>query len=126
VVVSYETIRRWCDKFGASFAHRAKAASREHAPEEASSATSESQRHLPVLRPRAPNVTRPAERMETQQRGAGRIGGADRKEVEMTSEQQARSAKRRLTVAADRASYSSLIEKRPARSGPKDCLEQSP
>ena len=21
VVVSYETIRRWCDKFGASFAH---------------------------------------------------------------------------------------------------------
>ena len=28
VVVSYETIRRWCDKFGASFAHRAKAASR--------------------------------------------------------------------------------------------------
>ncbi len=24
VVVSYETIRRWCDKFGASFAHRAK------------------------------------------------------------------------------------------------------
>ena len=28
VVVSYETIRRWCDKFGASFAHRAKAARR--------------------------------------------------------------------------------------------------
>ncbi|QTD95320.1 IS6 family transposase [Burkholderia anthina] len=25
VVVSYETIRRWCDKFGASFAHRVKA-----------------------------------------------------------------------------------------------------
>ncbi|MGF6819610.1 transposase-like protein [Paraburkholderia atlantica] len=22
VVVSYETIRRWCDKFGAGFAHR--------------------------------------------------------------------------------------------------------
>ena len=28
VVVSYETIRRWCDKFGASFAHRAKGARR--------------------------------------------------------------------------------------------------
>ena len=28
VVPSYETIRRWCDKFGASFAHRAKAARR--------------------------------------------------------------------------------------------------
>ena len=28
VVVSYETIRRWCDKFGASFARRAKAARR--------------------------------------------------------------------------------------------------
>ena len=25
VAVSYETIRRWCDKFGASFAHRARA-----------------------------------------------------------------------------------------------------
>lgn len=24
VIVSYETIRRWCDKFGASFADRAK------------------------------------------------------------------------------------------------------
>jgi putative transposase len=22
IVVSYETIRRWCDKFGAGFAHR--------------------------------------------------------------------------------------------------------
>jgi hypothetical protein len=87
---------------------------------------SESQRHLSLSRPRTLNVTRPAERMETQQRGAGRIGGADREEVEMTSEQQPRSAKRRLTVAADRATYSSLIEKRPARSGPKDCLEQSP
>ena len=43
-----------------------------------------------------------------------------------TAEDQASSAKRRLTVAADRATYSSLIEKRPARSGPKDCLEQSP
>ena len=31
VVVSYETIRRWCDKFGASFAHRAKAARRNQA-----------------------------------------------------------------------------------------------
>lgn len=28
VVVSYETIRRWCDKFGASFAQRAKGARR--------------------------------------------------------------------------------------------------
>ncbi|MGF6666208.1 transposase-like protein [Paraburkholderia atlantica] len=28
VVVSYETIRRWCDKFGAGFAHRVKAARR--------------------------------------------------------------------------------------------------
>ena len=28
VIVSYETIRRWCDKFGAGFAHRAKAARR--------------------------------------------------------------------------------------------------
>jgi putative transposase len=26
VVVSHETIRRWCDKFGACFAHRVKAA----------------------------------------------------------------------------------------------------
>uniref|UniRef100_UPI002AAFC6B4 IS6 family transposase n=1 Tax=Paraburkholderia atlantica TaxID=2654982 RepID=UPI002AAFC6B4 len=28
VVVSYETIRRWCDEFGAGFAHRVKAARR--------------------------------------------------------------------------------------------------
>jgi putative transposase len=28
VIVSYETIRRWCHKFGASFAHRVKAARR--------------------------------------------------------------------------------------------------
>jgi putative transposase len=28
VVVTYETIRRWCDKFGAGFAHRAKTARR--------------------------------------------------------------------------------------------------
>jgi putative transposase len=28
VVVSYETIRRWCDKFGAGFAHRVKAVRR--------------------------------------------------------------------------------------------------
>jgi putative transposase len=28
VIVSYETIRRWCDKFGAGFAHRVKAARR--------------------------------------------------------------------------------------------------
>ena len=28
VVVSYETIRRWCDKFGAGFAHRVKGARR--------------------------------------------------------------------------------------------------
>jgi transposase-like protein len=28
VMVSYETIRRWCDKFGASFAHRVKAVRR--------------------------------------------------------------------------------------------------
>ncbi|AIO68193.1 transposase IS66 family protein [Burkholderia oklahomensis] len=28
VTVSYETIRRWCEKFGASFAHRVKAARR--------------------------------------------------------------------------------------------------
>jgi putative transposase len=28
VTVSYETIRRWCDKFGAGFAHRVKAARR--------------------------------------------------------------------------------------------------
>ncbi len=28
VVVSYETIRRWCDKFGGDFAHRVKAARR--------------------------------------------------------------------------------------------------
>lgn len=28
IVLSYETIRRWCDKFGASFAHRVKAARR--------------------------------------------------------------------------------------------------
>ena len=25
VIVSYETVRRWCDKFGACFAHRVKA-----------------------------------------------------------------------------------------------------
>ncbi|KGX17289.1 iS6 family transposase [Burkholderia pseudomallei] len=29
VVVSYETIRRWCDKFGAGFAHRIRAARRQ-------------------------------------------------------------------------------------------------
>ncbi|VVE46003.1 transposase [Pandoraea horticolens] len=28
IVVSYETVRRWCDKFGARFAHRVKAAAR--------------------------------------------------------------------------------------------------
>jgi putative transposase len=28
VIVSYETIRRWCDKFGSGFAHRVKAARR--------------------------------------------------------------------------------------------------
>ena len=28
VIVSYETVRRWCDKFGAGFAHRVKAARR--------------------------------------------------------------------------------------------------
>jgi putative transposase len=28
VTVTYETIRCWCDKFGASFAHRVKAACR--------------------------------------------------------------------------------------------------
>src|SRR5258708_236841 len=28
VIVSYETIRRWCDKFGTGFAHRVKAARR--------------------------------------------------------------------------------------------------
>ena len=28
VIVSHETIRRWCDKFGACFAHRVKAARR--------------------------------------------------------------------------------------------------
>ena len=28
VTVTYETIRCWCDKFGASFAHRVKAARR--------------------------------------------------------------------------------------------------
>jgi putative transposase len=28
VIVGYETIRRWCDKFGAGFAHRAKASRR--------------------------------------------------------------------------------------------------
>ncbi|GAB7541137.1 hypothetical protein CS8_008000 [Cupriavidus sp. 8B] len=28
IVVSYETIRRWCDKFGAGFAHRVKATRR--------------------------------------------------------------------------------------------------
>src|ERR1700737_1531423 len=28
VIVSYETVRRWCDKFGASFAQRVKAARR--------------------------------------------------------------------------------------------------
>ena len=28
VIVSYETIRRWCDKFGAGFAHRVRAARR--------------------------------------------------------------------------------------------------
>lgn len=32
VVVSYETIRRWCDKFGASFAHRAQSAWRKLGP----------------------------------------------------------------------------------------------
>ncbi|MFM0134293.1 IS6 family transposase, partial [Paraburkholderia sediminicola] len=26
IVVSYETLRRWCDKFGTGFAHRVKAA----------------------------------------------------------------------------------------------------
>src|SRR5258705_6154790 len=29
VIVTYETIRCWCDKFGKGFAHRAKAARRE-------------------------------------------------------------------------------------------------
>ncbi|KAF7963191.1 transposase [Cupriavidus sp. UYMU48A] len=28
VIVSYETVRRWCDKFGARFAHRVKASRR--------------------------------------------------------------------------------------------------
>src|ERR1700761_702104 len=28
VIVSYETVRRWCDKFRAGFAHRVKAARR--------------------------------------------------------------------------------------------------
>src|SRR6266702_7970550 len=28
VIVSYETVRRWCDKFGAGFSHRVKAARR--------------------------------------------------------------------------------------------------
>ena len=28
IIVSYETVRRWCDKFGACFAHRVKAARR--------------------------------------------------------------------------------------------------
>ncbi len=28
VIVSYETIRRWCDKFGVGFAHRIKASRR--------------------------------------------------------------------------------------------------
>ncbi|CAD6547589.1 hypothetical protein LMG28140_04504 [Paraburkholderia metrosideri] len=28
VIVSYETVRRWCDKFGAGFARRVKAARR--------------------------------------------------------------------------------------------------
>src|SRR5579864_4217652 len=28
IIVSYETVRRWCDKFGAGFAHRVKAARR--------------------------------------------------------------------------------------------------
>jgi len=28
VIVSYETVRRWCDKFGAGFAHRVKSARR--------------------------------------------------------------------------------------------------
>jgi putative transposase len=28
IVVSYETVRRWCDKFGAGFAHRVKAVRR--------------------------------------------------------------------------------------------------
>jgi transposase-like protein len=28
VIVSYETVRRWCDKFGACFAHRVKTARR--------------------------------------------------------------------------------------------------
>jgi putative transposase len=28
VIVSYETVRRWCDKFGAYFAHRVKVARR--------------------------------------------------------------------------------------------------
>jgi len=28
IVVSYETVRRWCDKFGAAFAHRVKAVRR--------------------------------------------------------------------------------------------------
>jgi len=28
VIVSYETVRRWCDKFGACFAYRVKAARR--------------------------------------------------------------------------------------------------
>jgi putative transposase len=28
IVVSYETVRRWCDKFGTGFAHRVKAARR--------------------------------------------------------------------------------------------------
>jgi putative transposase len=31
VIVSYETVRRWCDKFGACFARRVKAARRRHA-----------------------------------------------------------------------------------------------
>jgi len=28
IVVSYETVRRWCDKFGAGYAHQVKAARR--------------------------------------------------------------------------------------------------
>ncbi len=28
IIVSYETVRRWCDKFGTAFAHRVKSARR--------------------------------------------------------------------------------------------------
>ena len=58
VVVSYEPIRRWCDKFGASFAHAAKGARRKpgstwHLDEMFAVFSFELRSHPPALRAQA-------------------------------------------------------------------------